>query len=58
MWIAMFTLTDDVLSQEILNAWERKVDVKDRAVWDIFGYFNITKMCVEAFQCLDSFGLT
>ena len=28
MWIAMFTLTDDVLSQEILNAWERGVDVK------------------------------
>lgn len=24
----MFTLTDDVLSQEILNAWERGVDVK------------------------------
>ena len=38
----MFTLTDDVLSQEILNAWERKVDVKARAVWDIYGYFNIT----------------
>ena len=32
MWIAMFTLTDDVLTQEILNAWERKVDVK---VWDV-----------------------
>lgn len=28
MWIAMFTLTDDVLSQEILNAWARNVDVK------------------------------
>ena len=42
MWIAMFTLTDDVLSQEILNAWERKVDVKARAVWDMYGYFNIT----------------
>lgn len=44
MWIAMFTLTDDVLSQEILNAWERKVDVKDRAVWDI-GIFQHHK-CV------------
>ena len=37
MWIAMFTLTDDVLTQEILNAWERKVDVKDRA--DVFFFF-------------------
>ena len=28
MWIAMFTLTDDVLSEEVLRAWQRGVDVK------------------------------
>jgi hypothetical protein len=49
MWIAMFTLTDDVLSQEILNAWERKVDVKDRAVWDI-GIFQHHKCVWKRFN--------
>lgn len=28
MWIAMFTLTDDVLSEEVLKAWQRGVDVR------------------------------